>query len=88
MAIQQLGSTALRWEYLTMSYNYSYGATTYEVNGSKEGKLKNMPLHDVLTVFGQSGWELVSMGGADGKTFVFKRQGTRNIALNGDKPTP
>jgi hypothetical protein len=61
------------WEYMTMNYNYSYGATTYEVNGAKEGKLKNRPLHEVLTIFGKYGWELVGIGGTEGKEYVFKR---------------
>ena len=67
-----------RWEYLTMSYNYVYGSTTYEVNGEKETKLKNRRLHEVLTMLGQVGWELVSIAGAEGKTYVFKRQGARS----------
>lgn len=73
-----------RWEYMTMSYTYSYGSTTYEINGEKDGRLKNRPLHDVLTLFGQSGWELVGMGGPEGKTYVLKRQGVRDV--NGTKP--
>lgn len=72
------------WEYMTMSYTYSYGSTTYEVNGEKAGKYKNIPLHDVLTLFGQSGWELVGMGGPEGKTYVLKRQGVRDVSA--DKP--
>lgn len=73
-----------QWEYMTMSYTYSYGSTTYEVNGEKAGKYKNLPLHDVLTLFGQSGWELVGMGGPEGKTYVLKRQGVRDMSV--DKP--
>ena len=72
-----------RWEYMTMTYSHSYGATTYEVNGAKEGKLKNRPLHEVLTIFGQYGWELMGMGGEDGKLYVLKRSATRVVA-NGD----
>ena len=66
-----------RWEYMTMTYNYSYGATTYEVNGAKEGKLKNRPLHEVLMIFGQYGWELTGMGGEDGRMYILKRPGSR-----------
>lgn len=62
-----------RWEYLTMSYNYSYGSTTYEVNGEKIVKLKNKPLHETLTLLGRQGWELVSATGDKGDQFVFKR---------------
>lgn len=83
MAIQPLSkpgaaTSALnaRWEYLTMSYNYSYGSTTYQVNGNKEVRLKNRPLHDVLTLFGQAGWELTSI--SEG-TYVFKRQAVRQV---------
>jgi len=61
------------WEYLTMSYNYSYGSTTYEVNGEKIVKLKNKPLHETLTLLGRQGWELVSVSGEKGDRFVFKR---------------
>lgn len=64
------------WEYLTMTYNYSYGATTYVVNGEKAINLKNVPLHDALTLFGQEGWDLVSI--AEG-VFVLKRQGVRHV---------
>ncbi len=71
-----------RWEYMTMSYTYSYGSTTYEVNGEKESRLKNRPLHDVLTLFGQAGWELVGMGGPEGKTYVLKRQGVRDLSAD------
>ena len=67
-----------RWEYLTMSYSYVYGSTTYEVNGEKEIKLKNRRLHEVLTMLGQVGWELVSIAGSEGKTYIFKRQGARS----------
>ena len=67
-----------RWEYLTMTYNYSYGATTYVVNGEKAVGMKNVPLSDALTHFGQEGWELVSI--AEG-IFVLKRQGVRHVDL-------
>jgi hypothetical protein len=75
----------VRYEYLTMSYTYAYGSTTYEVNGEKEGRLKNRPLHDVLTLFGQAGWELVGIAGTEGKNFIFKRLGTRSVGLENDK---
>ena len=65
-----------RWEYLTMSYNYSYGSTTYVVNGDKEVRLKNRPLHDVLTLFGQAGWELISISEGN---YIFKRQAVRQV---------
>ena len=67
-----------RWEYLTMTYNYSYGSTTYVVNGEKAVGMKNVPLQDALTHFGQEGWELVSI--SEG-VFVLKRQGVRHIDL-------
>jgi hypothetical protein len=60
-----------RWEYMTLSYNYSYGSTTYEINGEKEVRLKNKPLPEVLTLFGNQGWELVGI--ADAKLYVLKR---------------
>ncbi|MBZ0290999.1 MAG: hypothetical protein K8L99_00380 [Anaerolineae bacterium] len=60
-----------RWEYMTLSYNYSYGSTTYEINGEKEVRLKNVPLHEALSLLGQQGWELVSI--AEGKLYVLKR---------------
>jgi hypothetical protein len=72
-----------RWEYMTMTYNYSYGATTYEVNGNKEGKLKNRPIHEVLTIFGQYGWELTGIG-EDGKLYILKRPATRAASTNGE----
>ncbi len=56
-----------------MSYTSSYGATSYSINEQKEAKLRNRPLHEVLTLFGQHGWELVSMGGSDGKVLILKR---------------
>ena len=65
-----------RWEYMTMSYNSSYGATSYAINEQKEAKLRNRPLHEVLTLFGQHGWELVSAGGADSNILIFKRLST------------
>ena len=70
--------TSGRWEYLTMTYNYSYGSTTYVVNGEKAVGMKNVPLQDALTHFGQEGWELVSI--SEG-IFVLKRQGVRQIDL-------
>ena len=73
----QTGELQARWEYMTLSYNYSYGSTTYQVNDQKEAKLKNRPLHEVLTLFGQHGWELVSAAGADSKTYVLKRSNLR-----------
>lgn len=60
-----------RWEYMTLSYNYSYGSTTYEVNGDKEIRLKNKPLTEVLTLYGQQGWELVGI--SEGKLYILKR---------------
>jgi hypothetical protein len=63
---------------MTLSYNYSYGSTTYSVNEQKEPKLKNRALHEVLTLFGQHGWELVGIGGSDGKSYVFKRHSVRS----------
>lgn len=72
-----------RWEYLTFTYNYSYGSTTYVVNGEKAIGMKNVPLHDALTIFGQEGWNLVSI--SEG-VFVLKRQGVRQVELdNGAK---
>ena len=71
-----------RWEYMTMTYAYAYGATSYEVNGNKETKLKNRPLHEVLTIFGQYGWELTGIGD-DGKLYILKRPATRPAA-NGE----
>lgn len=65
--------TPAQWEYLTLSYNYSYGSTTYELNGEKEVRLKNVALHAALTLLGQQGWELVSTAGAEGRLYVFKR---------------
>lgn len=62
-----------RWEYMTMTYSHAYGSTTYEVNGAKDGSLKNVQLYEVLNQFGQQGWELFTIAGADGKQFVFKR---------------
>jgi hypothetical protein len=62
-----------RWEYMTLSYNYSYGSTTYEVNGAKEVRLKNKPLHETLTLLGQQGWELVGIAGAEAKLYILKR---------------
>lgn len=66
---------ASQWEYMTLTYNYAYGSTTYELNGEKEIRLKNVALHAALTLLGQQGWELVSVAGADGKMYVFKRPG-------------
>lgn len=71
--LQALERRATQWEYLTLTYNYSYGSTTYELNGEKETRLKNVPLHAALTLLGQQGWELVSVVGAEGKLYVFKR---------------
>ena len=62
-----------KWEYLTLGYNYSYGSTTYELNGDKEVRLKNLPLHEALSALGQQGWELVSAAGTEGKLFILKR---------------
>lgn len=62
-----------KWEYLTLGYNHSYGSTTYELNGEKEGRLKNLPLHEALSVLGQQGWELASSAGTEGKLFILKR---------------
>ena len=67
-----------QWEYLTMTYNYSYGSTTYVVNGEKSIGMKNVPLHDALTIFGQEGWDLVSI--SEG-VFVLKRQGVRHVEI-------
>ncbi len=70
----------IRWEYLTLSFNQSYGSTTYEVNGEKEVRLKNKPLHESLTIFGQQGWELVGISGSEGKLHIFKRPAQRPSA--------
>ena len=73
------------WEYLTLMYNFSYGSTTYIVNGEKEVSLKNRLLHDVLTHYGQSGWELI---GISEGTYIFKRLSTQKPTTNGaDKPS-
>ncbi len=70
---QAFTRTPAQWEYLTLSYNYAYGSTTYELNGEKEVRLKNVALHAALTLLGQQGWELVSAAGAEGRLYVFKR---------------
>ncbi len=70
---QTLERRVTQWEYLTLTYNYSYGSTTYELNGEKETRLKNTALHAALSLLGQQGWELVSVAGAEGKLYVFKR---------------
>lgn len=70
---QMLEQRATQWEYLTLTYNHSYGSTTYELNGEKETRLKNTALHAALSLLGQQGWELVSVAGAEGKLYVFKR---------------
>ncbi|GIL09393.1 MAG: hypothetical protein BroJett033_9040 [Chloroflexota bacterium] len=63
----------VQWEYMTLSCSHSYGSTTYELNGEKETRLKNVALHAALSLLGQQGWELVSTAGADGRLYVFKR---------------
>lgn len=64
---------APRWEYLTVTYNMSYGSATYEINGQKEGRLKNKGLHEALSLLGGMGWELVGIAGAEGKLYILKR---------------
>ncbi len=76
-----------RWEYMTMSYNYSYGSTTYEINGEKETGLKNKPLHETLNQFGLQGWDLMTIAGADAKLYVFKRQLVRPPEATGNGST-
>jgi hypothetical protein len=68
------------WEYLTLVYNFSYGSTTYVINGEKEVSLKNRLLHDVLTHYGQSGWELI---GISEGTYIFKRLTNQKPTTNG-----
>lgn len=68
---------ATRWEYMTLTYNYAYGTTTYEINGEKEVRLKNKPLHETLSLFGQQGWELIGVSGAEGKLHILKRPAQR-----------
>ncbi len=87
MAINPIGTSTLtaRWEYLTLNYTYNYGSTSYEINGEKEIQLKNRPLHEVLTLLGQAGWELVGVMGAEGRSYVFKRQGVRKVEMNGSQ---
>jgi hypothetical protein len=63
-----------QWEYMTISYSSSYGSTVYRVNNHKTGGLKNKLLNEVLTHFGQEGWELVGIYGTDGRDFVMKRR--------------
>ncbi|MGQ9889870.1 MAG: hypothetical protein ACUVSX_15500 [Aggregatilineales bacterium] len=70
---QMLEQRVTQWEYLTLTYNYSYGSTTYELNGEKETRLKNTALHTALSLLGRQGWELVSIAGAEAKLYVFKR---------------
>lgn len=78
----------MRWEYMTVSYNYSYGSITYEVNGEKETRLKNKPLQEALSIFGQQGWELVGIAGAEGKLYIMKRPMTKPAAsANGNGST-
>jgi len=84
MAVNPVTNANARWEYMTMSYNSAYGSTTYEVNGEKQARLRNLPLHEVLTMFGQNGWELIGIAGAEGKTYLFKRQGVRSVNGGGD----
>ncbi len=78
----------MRWEYMTLSYNYSYGTTTYEINGEKENRLKNKPLQESLTIFGQQGWELVGIAGAEGKLYVMKRPMTKPAASTNGNDSP
>jgi hypothetical protein len=70
---QPLNRHSAQWEYMTLSYTYSYSTTTYEINGEREVRLKNTPLHAALTLMGEQGWELVSIAGGEGKLYVFKR---------------
>lgn len=75
------GSAYTSWEYLTLMYNFSYGSTTYVINGEKEVSLKNRPLHDVLTHYGHSGWELIGISEGN---YIFKRQTVSGNSSNGD----
>lgn len=62
-----------RWEYMTLSHNRHYGRTDYRVNGSKEARLTNKVLADVLNLLGEQGWEFVGMTDPEEKEMTFKR---------------
>ena len=62
-----------RWEYMTMSYKRHYGRTDYRINGTKEPKLKDKVLADVMNLMGNQGWELVGVSNPDENEFTFKR---------------
>lgn len=62
-----------RWEYMTMSYKRHYGRTDYRINGTKEPKLKDKLLADVMNLLGAQGWELVGISNPEENEFTFKR---------------
>lgn len=62
-----------RWEYMTLSHNRHYGRTDYRVNGSKEPRLTNKVLADVMNMLGDQGWEFVGITNAEEKEMTFKR---------------
>lgn len=62
-----------RWEYMTMSYKRHYGRTDYRINGTKETRLKDKVLADVMNLLGEQGWELVAMTNPEENEFTFKR---------------
>lgn len=62
-----------RWEYMTMSYNRHYGRTDYRINGTKEPRLRDKVLADVMNLLGDQGWELVGLTNTEISEFTFKR---------------
>jgi hypothetical protein len=62
-----------RWEYMTMSFKRHYGRTDNRINGTKEPKLKDKVLADVMNLMGNQGWELIGISNPEENEFAFKR---------------
>ena len=62
-----------RWEYMTLASKRHYGRTDYRVNGTKEARLKDKVLADVMNLLGEQGWEFVGITNPEEHEFTFKR---------------
>ncbi|NJL94769.1 MAG: hypothetical protein HC915_14165 [Anaerolineae bacterium] len=67
----------IQWEYLHVMIFAEKDGTRYAINGEFHHPWRNAPLHRVLNVLGEKGWELVSMNFGQTQAIFKRRASTR-----------
>ena len=61
-----------KWEYLQLEYFYERDERRYAMNGQFKHDWNGEPIHKVLNLLGEDGWELISFD-RSARELMFKR---------------